>query len=117
MCSSDLNVHKTLSTPHGGGGPGAGPVVVGEALEPFLPSPRIRKEGDRYTLCSDLPLSIGRLQAFFGNFAVLVRALAYTRTMGHELKAATEAAVPQRQLPRPHPLHSAECSELDLRVH
>ena len=88
-----FNVHKTLSTPHGGGGPGAGPVVVGEALEPFLPSPRVCKEGDRYTLCSDLPLSIGRLQAFFGNFAVLVRALAYTRTMGHELKAATEAAV------------------------
>ena len=88
-----LNVHKTLSTPHGGGGPGAGPVVVGEALEPFLPSPRICKDGDRYTLCSDSPLSIGRLQAFFGNFAVLVRALAYTRTMGHELKAATEAAV------------------------
>ena len=88
-----LNVHKTLSTPHGGGGPGAGPVVVNETLEPFLPSPRICKEGDRYTLCSDSPLSIGRLQAFFGNFAVLVRALAYTRTMGHELKAATEAAV------------------------
>ena len=88
-----FNVHKTLSTPHGGGGPGAGPVVVGEALEPFLPSPRVCKEGDRYTLCSDSPLSIGRLQAFFGNFAVLVRALAYTRTMGHELKAATEAAV------------------------
>ncbi len=88
-----LNVHKTLSTPHGGGGPGAGPVVVGETLEPFLPVPRICKEGDRYTLCTDSPLSIGRLQAFFGNFAVLVRALAYTRTMGHDLKAATEAAV------------------------
>ncbi|NLL36153.1 MAG: aminomethyl-transferring glycine dehydrogenase subunit GcvPB [Fretibacterium sp.] len=88
-----FNVHKTLSTPHGGGGPGAGPVVVNETLEPFLPVPRVKKEGDRYSLCFDAPLTIGRLQAFFGNFAILVRALAYTRTMGHMLKDATEIAV------------------------
>ena len=88
-----INVHKTLSTPHGGGGPGAGPVVVNEALEPFLPVPRVRKKGDRYTLDYDAPLSVGRLQSFLGNFAVLVKAFAYTRTMGADLKAATEAAV------------------------
>ena len=88
-----MNVHKTLSTPHGGGGPGAGPVVVGEALEPFLPVPRVRKDGDRYYLDFNIPLTIGRLQSFLGNFAVLVRGFTYTRTMGRDLKAATEAAV------------------------
>ncbi|MDR1873473.1 MAG: aminomethyl-transferring glycine dehydrogenase subunit GcvPB [Synergistaceae bacterium] len=88
-----VNVHKTLSTPHGGGGPGAGPVVVRDVLEPFLPVPRVVKDGDRYTLSSDAPLSIGRLHSFFGNFAVLVRALAYTRTLGKHLKDVTEMAV------------------------
>jgi glycine dehydrogenase subunit 2 len=88
-----INVHKTLSTPHGGGGPGAGPVVVRNVLEPFLPVPRIRKKGDKYELASDFPLSIGRLHAFCGNFAVLARALAYTRTLGHDLKKVTETAV------------------------
>jgi glycine dehydrogenase subunit 2 len=88
-----VNVHKTLSTPHGGGGPGAGPVVVRDILEPFLPVPRVKKDGDRYTLSSDAPLSIGRLHSFFGNFAVLVRALAYTRTLGKNLKTVTEMAV------------------------
>lgn len=88
-----INVHKTLSTPHGGGGPGAGPVVVGEMLEPFLPVPRVRKVGERFTLDFDAPLSIGRLQSFLGNFAVLAKAFAYTRTMGSKLKDATEAAV------------------------
>ena len=92
-----LNVHKTLSTPHGGGGPGAGPVVVRDILEPFLPVPRVvkiqDKDGERYALESNAPLSIGRLHAFYGNFAVLVRSLAYTRTMGHKLKDVTEMAV------------------------
>lgn len=88
-----FNVHKTLSTPHGGGGPGAGPIVVRDILEPFLPVPRVLKQGDRYTLSSDAPLSIGRLHSFFGNFAVLVRALAYTRTVGKNLKDVTEIAV------------------------
>jgi glycine dehydrogenase subunit 2 len=88
-----VNVHKTLSAPHGGGGPGAGPVVVRDVLEPFLPVPRIVKNGDRYELVSDAPLSIGRLHAFYGNFAVLVRALAYTRTLGKHLKDVTESAV------------------------
>ncbi|MDR3164584.1 MAG: aminomethyl-transferring glycine dehydrogenase subunit GcvPB, partial [Synergistaceae bacterium] len=88
-----INVHKTLSTPHGGGGPGAGPVVVRDVLEPFLPVPRIRENGERYELAFDFPLSIGRLHAFLGNFAVLARALAYTRTLGRDLKAVTETAV------------------------
>ena len=88
-----LNVHKTLSTPHGGGGPGAGPIVVRDVLEPFLPVPRVKKEGDRYVLVSDAPLSIGRLHAFFGNFAILVRALSYTRTLGKNLKDVSELAV------------------------
>jgi len=88
-----LNPHKTFSTPHGGGGPGAGPVVVRDILEPFLPVPRVKKIGDKYTLVSDAPLSIGRLHAFFGNFSILVRALAYIRTVGRDLKSVTEQAV------------------------
>ena len=88
-----VNVHKTLSTPHGGGGPGAGPVVVRDILEPFLPVPRVVKKGDRYALVSDAPLSIGRLHSFYGNFATLVRALAYTRSLGKGLKDVTELAV------------------------
>ena len=88
-----INVHKTLSTPHGGGGPGAGPVVVRDVLEPFLPVPRIVKKGGKYELISDAPLSIGRLHAFYGNFATLLRALAYTRTLGKHLKDVTESAV------------------------
>ena len=62
-------------------------------LEPFLPVPRVRKDGDRYYLNFNIPLTIGRLQSFLSNFAVLVRAFTYTRTMGSDLKAATEAAV------------------------
>jgi glycine dehydrogenase subunit 2 len=88
-----INTHKTLSTPHGGGGPGAGPIVVRDILEPFLPEPRVRKNGEKYELVSDSPLSIGRLHAFYGNFAVLARALAYTRTLGKHLKDVTETAV------------------------
>ncbi|MDR3264469.1 MAG: aminomethyl-transferring glycine dehydrogenase subunit GcvPB [Synergistaceae bacterium] len=88
-----INVHKTFSTPHGGGGPGAGPVVARAGLEPFRPVPRIKKNGDRYELVSDAPLSIGRLHAFYGNFAVLVRAMAYIRTVGKHLKDVTEMAV------------------------
>jgi glycine dehydrogenase subunit 2 len=88
-----INVHKTLSSPHGGGGPGAGPVVVRDILEPFLPVPRIVKKGDWYELDSDAPLSIGRLHSFYGNFAILIRALAYIRSLGKRLKDATESAV------------------------
>ena len=87
------NVHKTLSTPHGGGGPGAGPVAVGETLRPYLPGPRVVKKGDRYDWTEELPLSIGRLSGFHGQFRVLVRAYAYILSMGPELKTASELAV------------------------
>jgi glycine dehydrogenase subunit 2 len=89
-----LNLHKTFSTPHGGGGPGAGPVGVSERLEPYLPIPRIRKDGDTYKLDYDAPESIGRVRSFLGNFGVLVRAYAYIRHLGAEgLKEASNAAV------------------------
>jgi glycine dehydrogenase subunit 2 len=80
-----FNVHKTFSTPHGGGGPGAGPVGVGEALVPFLPSPRVlRSEDGTYRLerVDERPASIGRLRSFVGNTGVLVRAYAYLRAHG-----------------------------------
>ena len=89
-----FNLHKTFSTPHGGGGPGAGPIGVAEHLMPFLPKPLVVKEGDTYRLDGDRPQSFGRLLAFNGNFGVLVRAYAYIRSMGAEgLKRATELAV------------------------
>ncbi|HHX03635.1 MAG TPA: aminomethyl-transferring glycine dehydrogenase subunit GcvPB [Tissierellia bacterium] len=88
------NVHKTFSTPHGGGGPGAGPVAVKKILEPFLPVPRIVKEGDKFVLKSDCPDTIGKLRSFYGNYGVLVRAFAYIRTMGPDgLLKASENAV------------------------
>jgi glycine dehydrogenase subunit 2 len=80
-----INVHKTFSTPHGGGGPGAGPVGVGEALMPFLPSPRVLREADgsfRLEGPGERPQSIGRVRAFAGNTGVLVRAYAYIRAHG-----------------------------------
>lgn len=88
-----FNVHKTLSTPHGGGGPGAGPVAVGATLEPYLPGPRAVKKGDKYEWNSDLPLSIGRLHGFYGQFRVLLRAYAYILSMGAKLKDASALAV------------------------
>jgi len=89
-----LNLHKTFSTPHGGGGPGAGPVAVKKHLEPFLPVPRLKRSGDRWALEYDRPQSIGRVRAFCGNFGVLVRALAYVLACGGPgLKAATMDAV------------------------
>lgn len=89
-----FNLHKTFSTPHGGGGPGAGPVGVTKELAPYLPVPRIEKEGKRYVLNWDYPLSIGRVKAFYGNFGILVRAYTYIRTMGPEgLRRVSESAV------------------------
>ncbi len=77
------NLHKTFSTPHGGGGPGAGPVGVSERLVPYLPTPTIeRREDGTFYLDGDHPESIGRVRAFNGNFCVLVRALTYMRSMG-----------------------------------
>jgi glycine dehydrogenase subunit 2 len=89
-----LNLHKTFSTPHGGGGPGAGPVCVIKELEPFLPVPRAVKEGGIYRLDSDRPQSVGRIHAFHGNFGVLVRAYSYILSMGEAgLKKASQLAV------------------------
>lgn len=89
-----LNLHKTFSTPHGGGGPGCGPCCCTAELEEFLPKPRIVKDGDKYKLDYDRPDSIGRVKAFFGNFGMMIRALAYIQTHGDTgLKEATEAAV------------------------
>ena len=79
-----FNLHKTFSTPHGGGGPGAGPVGVVEKLAPFLPAPTVEKDGEIYRLDYDRPDSIGRLKGYFGNFGILVRAYAYIRELGPE---------------------------------
>ena len=89
-----LNLHKTFTGPHGGGGPGAGPVGVKEFLLPYLPVPRVEKDGDQFVLNSDYPLSIGRVKAYHGNFGILVRAYAYIRTMGPiGLREVSEGAV------------------------
>ncbi len=89
-----INVHKTLSTPHGGGGPGAGPVMVKAHLAPFLPSPVVVKTADGYARDHDRPQSIGRVKAFDGHFLVLVRAYAYLRTLGADgLRRVSELAV------------------------
>ncbi len=90
-----LNLHKTMSTPHGGGGPGAGPVGVKSLLIPFLPKPIVSKRDDgTFYWDYDRPQSIGRVKAFYGNFGILVRAYAYIRTYGPEgLRRVSELAV------------------------
>jgi glycine dehydrogenase subunit 2 len=85
-----LNLHKTFSTPHGGGGPGSGPVAVKRSLEPFLPLPRLQHASSGWSWNYGRPQSIGRVRAFYGNFGVLVRALAYIMAHGGDgLKRAT----------------------------
>ena len=88
-----LNLHKTFATPHGGGGPGAGPVGVVEKLKDFLPTPIIEKVDGKYTRNYNLPNSIGKVRSFYGNFGVLVRAYAYILMMGSNLKLASADAV------------------------
>lgn len=88
-----LNLHKTFSTPHGGGGPGAGPVGVVEELKEFLPSPVIGFDGEKYFRNYDIKNSIGSVKGFYGNFGVLVKAYAYILMMGDNLKEASENAV------------------------
>jgi glycine dehydrogenase subunit 2 len=89
-----FNLHKTFTTPHGGGGPGAGPVGIKSHLEPFLPTPVVVKKDDAYALDWKRPKSIGKLQAFWGNFGMLVRAYTYIRTMGPDgLRAVSDNAV------------------------
>src|SRR5213078_3141362 len=89
-----FNLHKTFTTPHGGGGPGAGPVGVRKALEPFLPVPQVHLNGRGYHLDYDRPKSIGKVRAWYGNFALLVRAYAYILRMGGSgLREVSERAV------------------------
>ena len=89
-----LNLHKTFSTPHGGGGPGAGPVGVNEKLEPYLPIPLVRKGTEGFEFEADRPESIGRLNAFAGNALVVLRAYVYLRLLGTEgLREVSGAAV------------------------
>jgi glycine dehydrogenase subunit 2 len=89
-----LNLHKTFSTPHGGGGPGAGPIGVTRALEPFLPVPRLKKTAQGWTLDSERPDSIGRMRSFHGNFGMLVRAHTYILALGGDgLAQASRLAI------------------------
>lgn len=89
-----LNLHKTFSTPHGGGGPGSGPVCVNEKLIKYLPVPRVVKNGEKYDLESDFKDSIGRVHSYYGNFAVVVRAFCYILSNGGDgLKRVSELAV------------------------
>jgi glycine dehydrogenase subunit 2 len=89
-----FNLHKTFSTPHGGGGPGSGPIAVAEPLVDFLPSPQIVKEENTYMLDWDVPKSIGSVHSFYGNFAVLLKAFVYLLILGDEgLRAVSENAV------------------------
>lgn len=89
-----LNLHKTFSTPHGGGGPGSGPVGVKKDLIPYLPVPVIEKNENEYKLNYEKPLSIGKVKSFYGNFGVMVRAYTYVLTMGADgLKKASQIAV------------------------
>ena len=89
-----FNLHKTFSTPHGGGGPGAGPIGINEKLEPYLPIPIVEQTQNGYRLNDDRPKSIGKMKAFYGNFGILLRAYCYILTMGcNGLKKASESAV------------------------
>jgi glycine dehydrogenase subunit 2 len=88
------NVHKTFTGPHGAGGPGAGPIAVRDRLFPYLPSPIVVKDGDRYRLDHDRPKSIGRVRSFFGNVGILLRGYCYIRTLGPRgLREVSETAV------------------------
>ncbi len=89
-----INIHKTFGTPHGGGGPGSGPVGVSEELERFLPVPRVVFDGENYHLDYDKPQSVGKIRSFYGNVAVLLKAYAYILGLGAEgLKEAAEVSV------------------------
>jgi glycine dehydrogenase subunit 2 len=88
-----LNLHKTFSTPHGGGGPGAGPVGVTEELSPYLPYPTVEHTDGRFWLQYERPQSIGKVRSFFGNFGMLVRAYAFIRTYGNTISSVAQHAV------------------------
>jgi glycine dehydrogenase subunit 2 len=88
-----INLHKTFSQPHGGGGPGGGPIVVRDTLEPFLPVPQVVRDGDAFRLDYDRPQSIGKVRGYYGPFGVFVRSYAYIRSYGPRLKEMSEVAV------------------------
>ena len=88
-----INLHKTFSQPHGGGGPGGGPIAVRASLEPFLPVPVVVKDGDGFRLDYDRPKSIGKVRAFTGPFGVFVRSYAFMRAYGPGLREMSEVAV------------------------
>ena len=89
-----FNLHKTFSTPHGGGGPGSGPICVSKRLIPFLPTPNLEKQGEKYVLNYASPQSIGRVKSFYGNFGMFVRAWCYIRALGGEgLRQVSENAI------------------------
>ena len=88
-----INLHKTCSQPHGGGGPGGGPIAVRDILEPFLPVPAVIRDGDAFRLDDDRPKSIGKVRGFAGPFGVFVRSYAYIRSYGPRLREMSEVAV------------------------
>ena len=88
-----INLHKTFSQPHGGGGPGGGPIAVAERLEPYLPVPAVVQDGQRYGLDYDRPKTIGKVRGFYGPFGVFVRSYAFIRAYGPKLREMSEAAV------------------------
>jgi glycine dehydrogenase subunit 2 len=88
-----INLHKTFSQPHGGGGPGGGPIAVRGMLEPFLPVPQVVRDGDRFWLDAERPKSIGKVRGFTGPFGVFVRSYAYIRMYGPGLREMSEVAV------------------------
>ena len=89
-----FNLHKTFSTPHGGGGPGSGPVGVKKFLEPYLPIPRIIEKNGKLALSYDFPHSIGKIHSFYGNFLVMIKAYTYIRMLGKEhIRRVSEDAV------------------------
>jgi len=88
-----INLHKTFSQPHGGGGPGGGPIAVRDILEPYLPVPQVVCDGERYRLDFERPRSIGKVRGFMGPFGVLVRSYAFIRSYGPALREMSEAAV------------------------
>ena len=88
-----LNLHKTFSTPHGGGGPGGGALGVKSFLEDYLPVPRIKKENEQFVFDSNKEKSVGKLHSFYGNFGILVRALSYIRSWGSDIQKVSQIAV------------------------
>jgi glycine dehydrogenase subunit 2 len=88
-----INLHKTFSQPHGGGGPGGGPIAVRDILAPFLPVPAVVRDGDRFRLEYDRPKTIGKVRGFCGPFGVFVRSYAFIRAYGPALREMSEAAV------------------------